>query len=240
MLASGQDAGTRFPAQLAELRAHRTISASNRTLLRATAEPQLLRDMCTVAVEHGGYVRAGVIFADYGPDRRLRWVAWVGRDEQGRAVAINVHELNAAAYTWADTPLGQDATAIAIRTGKPFTRRDVLAGPVFQDPAYEALRKRAEEGGYMSLTAFPLSCGTETIGALFMAAAEPDAFDEQEIGLLAELADDLAFGIRKGLTKIGDINLGYGQMQPTLVPSDVRLNRPPCRSRTDSWQGQCR
>src|SRR6059058_449137 len=112
------------------LRAHRTISASNRTLLRATDETQLLHDMCAVAVEHGGYVRAGVIYADKGPDKRLRWVAWMGRIE-GKAVPIDVHELNSAGYTWADTPLGQDATAIAIRTGKPFTRRDVLAGPVF-------------------------------------------------------------------------------------------------------------
>ncbi|WP_443098466.1 EAL domain-containing protein [Telluria aromaticivorans] len=176
------------------LRAHRTISASNRTLLRVTDERQLLHDRCAVAVEQGGYVRTGVIYADHGPARRLQWMAWMGR-EDGRGVAIDIDELNAAGYTWADTPLGQDATAIAIRTGKPFTRRDVTAGPVFQDPAYDALRRRAEQGGYRSLTAIPLACGDEMIGALFMAAAEPDAFDEQEISLLGELADDLAFGI---------------------------------------------
>jgi diguanylate cyclase (GGDEF)-like protein len=176
------------------LRAHRTISASNRTLLRAVRETQLLHDMCTVAVEQGGYVRAGVAYAGQGPDKALQWMAWMGR-ENGKAVEIDVHELNEMGYTWADTPLGQDATAIAIRTGKAFTRRDVLTGPVFQDPAYAALRKRAEQGNYLSLTAFPLEFGGEVIGALFMAAAEPDAFDEQEIGLLSQLAADLAFGI---------------------------------------------
>ncbi|RZA35341.1 MAG: EAL domain-containing protein [Lysobacteraceae bacterium] len=176
------------------LRAHRTISASNRTLLRATDECQLLHDMCAVAVEQGGYVRAGVIYADQGPAKALRWMAWMGR-EDGRAAPIDVHELNQAGYTWADAPLGQDATAIAIRTGKPFIRHDVLTGPVFQDAAYAALRQRAEQGGYRSLTAFPLICGKEVIGALFMAAAEPEAFDDREIGLLSELADDLAFGI---------------------------------------------
>ncbi|NNG23316.1 putative bifunctional diguanylate cyclase/phosphodiesterase [Telluria aromaticivorans] len=176
------------------LRAHRTLSASNRTLLRATDETRLLCDMCTVAVEQGGYVRAGVNYAGPGPDRRLHWMVWMGC-ENGRATAIDVHDLNEAGYTWADTPLGQDATAIAIRTGKPFTRRDVNEGPVFQEPGYEALRRRVEQEGYRSLTAFPLACGDEVIGALFMAAAEPDAFDEQEISLLGELADDLAFGI---------------------------------------------
>lgn len=176
------------------LRAHRTISAANRTLLRATDETQLLHDMCTVAVEEGAYVRAGVAYAGSGPDKALHWMVWMGRDN-GRAVEIDVEELNEIGYTWADTPLGQDATAIAIRTGKAFTRHNVLTGPVFQDPAYDALRKRAEQGNYLSLTAFPLNCGGEVIGALFMAAAEPDAFDEQEIGLLSELAADLGFGI---------------------------------------------
>ena len=176
------------------LRAHRTISASNRTLLRATSETQLLHDMCTVAVEQGGYVRAGVTYAGTGPDKPLHWMAWMGC-ENGKAVEIDVHDLNGIGYTWADMPLGQDATAIAIRTGKAFTRRNVLTGPVFQDTAYDALRKRAEQGNYLSLTAFPLECDGDVIGALFMAAAEPDAFDEQEIGLLSELAADLAFGI---------------------------------------------
>jgi diguanylate cyclase (GGDEF)-like protein len=176
------------------LRAHRTISASNRTLLRAVDETQLLHDMCMVAVEQGGYVRAGVTYAGKGPDKQLHWMTLTGR-ENGRAVEIDVEELNEIGFTWADTPLGQDAMAIAIRTGKAFTRRNVLTGPVFQDPAYAALRKRAEQGNFLSLTAFPLECDGEVIGALFMGAAEPDAFDEQEIGLLSELAADLAFGI---------------------------------------------
>ncbi|NML60366.1 EAL domain-containing protein [Massilia sp. RP-1-19] len=176
------------------LRAHRTISAGNRTLLRAIEEAELLHDMCMVAVEEGGYARAGVTYAGNGPDRPLHWMVWMGC-EHGKAVEIDVDELNYSGYTWADTPLGQDATAIAIRTGKAFTRRNVLTGPVFRDPAYDTLRKRAEQGNYLSLTAFPLACDGEVIGALFMAAADSDAFDEQEIGLLSELAADLAFGI---------------------------------------------
>jgi diguanylate cyclase len=176
------------------IRAHRTISASNRTLLRATDETQLLHDMCAVAVEHGGYVRAGVAFADKGPAKKLEWMVWVGL-EDGKAIDISVKELNDAGYTWDDTALGQDAMGIAIRTRKPFTRQNVVSGPVFQDPQYETLRRRAEESKYMSLTAFPLECDGAVIGALFMAASEPDAFDQQEIDLLSELAADLSYGI---------------------------------------------
>jgi len=49
------------------LRAHRTISSGKRTLLRASDEAELLHAMCTVAVEQGGYARAGVTYAGDGP-----------------------------------------------------------------------------------------------------------------------------------------------------------------------------
>jgi diguanylate cyclase (GGDEF)-like protein len=228
------------------VRAHRTISASNRTLLRAVDEMRLLHDMCRVAVEQGGYVRAGVIYAGDGPDKRLHWLVCMGRGDGG-AVEIDLRELTEAGYTWADTPLGQDATAIAIRTGQPFTRRDVLAGPVFRDAAYEALRRRAEEGGYRSLTAFPLVCDATTIGALFMAAAESDAFDAQEIALLGELAEDLAFGIHtlrlrqahdaaqdtiRRLT-LFDAQTGLPNRAALLQALDARIGAPPAADGTD-------
>jgi len=40
-----------------------------------------------------------------------------------------------------------------------------------------------------------LQAGGECLGALNVYAADTDAFDEEEVGLLSELADDLAFGI---------------------------------------------
>ena len=49
--------------------------------------------------------------------------------------------------------------------------------------------------GYSSSLALPLRIDSEIIGALAIYAAEPDAFDGDEVRLLIELADDLAFGI---------------------------------------------
>jgi diguanylate cyclase (GGDEF)-like protein len=183
-----------LPALQRALRAHRTLSAGNRTLLRATDEMQLLRDMCAVAVEQGGYVRAGVVYADKGPARRQHWMVCMGM-EGGKAVKFDVRQLNEAGYTWDDTALGQDTMGIAIRTREPFTRQNVLSGPVFANPRYELLRRLAEQAKFLSLTAFPLICDDDVVGALFMAAPEPDAFDQQEIDLLSELAADLAYGI---------------------------------------------
>lgn len=182
------------------LRAHRTISASNRALLRATDEFQLLHEMCALAVEQGGYVHAGVVYAGPEPSRTLRWMEWVGL-ENGKAITLDVRELNEAGYTWDDSVLGQDATGVAIRTKMPFTRQNVAFGPVFDNPQYDVLRRRAERAKYKSLTAFPLEDDRDVFGALFMAAPEPDAFDRQEIELLSELAADLSYGIRALRTK---------------------------------------
>lgn len=182
------------PALRCAIRAYRTISASNRTLLRASDETQLLQDMCTVAVEQGGYIRAGVVYADKGPGKKLVWQVWVGL-EDGRAKYFSTNEINEAGYTWEDGPLGQEANAIAVRTERPFTRQNIAAGPIFEDAHYASLRRRVEQEHFMSLTAFPLACNDGVIGTLFMAAAEPDAFDEHEIELLGELAADLAYGI---------------------------------------------
>jgi HD-GYP domain-containing protein (c-di-GMP phosphodiesterase class II) len=48
---------------------------------------------------------------------------------------------------------------------------------------------------YQSDISLPLKCSTGTLGVLGIYAHEPDAFNESEVKLLQELADDLAFGI---------------------------------------------
>ena len=49
--------------------------------------------------------------------------------------------------------------------------------------------------GYGSVSAFPIRVDSMVIGALTIAASEPDAFDASEASLLEELAEDLAYGI---------------------------------------------
>jgi PAS domain S-box-containing protein len=54
----------------------------------------------------------------------------------------------------------------------------------------EALRR-----GYASLVALPLRDGDRAFGALAIYAGEPEAFGPDEVELLSELSDDLAFGL---------------------------------------------
>lgn len=167
-------------------RALKTLSAGNRTLLRASDERQLLRDMCRVIVDHGGYHQACVGYAQHDEAQRILWIECVGTE---------VGWLEAIGYSWADSGRGRNATGTAIRTGQPSIARNLLTDPAYDDPAYAPLREDARRRGYAAASAFPLRVEGEVIGALVMSAADAEAFDVDEVRLLGELADDLGYGI---------------------------------------------
>jgi putative nucleotidyltransferase with HDIG domain len=64
------------------------------------------------------------------------------------------------------------------------------------DPGFKPWRDEALQRGYASLITLPLTSDGKILGSLNVFAGEPDAFDREEITLLKELADDLAYGIR--------------------------------------------
>ena len=64
------------------------------------------------------------------------------------------------------------------------------------DPNVAPWREDALKRGYASAAALPLGVDQETIGVLNIRAAEPDAFDVDELNLLSDTADDLAYGIQ--------------------------------------------
>lgn len=162
-------------------RALRTLSAGNRTLLRAEDEPGLLQAMCRVIVEQGGYRMAWVGFKEHDELRTLRPVAHYGFESGFFEVAH---------YSWADDAGGP--TAEALHSGKPAVAQDATAVIAAHLPLpLSEVAKR----GYGSVAAFPLIVEGETIGNLTIFAAERDAFDAREVKLLGEMSEDLAFGI---------------------------------------------
>jgi diguanylate cyclase (GGDEF)-like protein len=155
-------------------------------------EQELLHDMCQVIVGTGGYSGACVAYAMHDEAKSVRWVAASGMD-----IAL----LEALHVTWADTEWGNNTVGFALRTGQPLVgkRTDEL---VQASEAFDRLRQYLNEGGYASFTALPLSVEGEVFGALAIGATDADAFDEVEINLLGELADDLAYGIANLRTRI--------------------------------------
>lgn len=169
------------------LRALRTLSAGNRTLLRASDERELLKAMCRVIVGEGGYSLAGVFFAAADAPKSLLIPACAfpaNADPEAEASFRKLH------FSWGDTELGQNPAGAAIRSGRPCVGQNLLT-----DPAAAPWRDEALRFGYASASGFPLRVDGKVIGALGLCAAEADAFDTDEVALLGELADDLAYGI---------------------------------------------
>jgi diguanylate cyclase len=163
-------------------RALNTLRATNRALLRAADETSLVREICRVVVEDSGYHFAWVGYAENDAQKSVRPMAYAGHEEGYLAVA-NI--------SWADTERGHGPTGTAIRTGKAVVVRDMLT-----DPSTAPWREDAAKRGYASAAALPLRVEDQTIGVLNIRAAEPDAFQGEELELLKDTADDLAFGIQ--------------------------------------------
>ncbi len=162
-------------------RAMRTLSACNEALVRATDESGLLEAICRLIVETGGYRLAWVGFPEQDAAKTVRPVARYGFDD-GFLAAANI--------TWADTERGRGPTGTAMRTGAIQVDQNFLV-----NPALAPWREAALQRGYQSSIALPLKSAAGLLGTLTIYASEPDAFNEDEVILLQELAEDLAFGI---------------------------------------------
>jgi putative nucleotidyltransferase with HDIG domain len=163
-------------------RALRTLSAGNEVLVRTPEEETLLREMCRVIVETGGYRMAWVGYAEQDAAKTVRPVAQFGPAE-GYVEHLRL--------TWDEAdPRGRGPTGTAIRTHRPVVALDIAT-----DAAFAPWRDAALARDLGSSIALPLIEDGHTLGALNIYATEPIAFDEQEISLLQELATDLAYGI---------------------------------------------
>ncbi|WP_300125974.1 EAL domain-containing protein [Immundisolibacter sp.] len=159
------------------LRAYAVLSAGNRALLHESDEQHLLQAMCEVAVGVGGYRCAWVSYLD---DGGIQTMARAG-DDGGFAAYLQAHWQTALAHR---TP-----TAEAIASGQP-----VMLGNAHR-PAVHDLFATAAGRGLKSGLVLPLKVDGRVIGVFTIHAAEVEAFHQRERTLLAEMADDLSFGI---------------------------------------------
>jgi signal transduction histidine kinase/ActR/RegA family two-component response regulator len=162
-------------------RAHLAIRSCNQAVIRAVEEMSLLREVCRIIVEVAGYRLCWVGYAEHDEAKTVRPVAQAGYEE-GYLKTVNV--------TWADAERGRGPAGTPIRTGEPAVFQDVAVDPRFAPWRAEALSR-----GYASVLGIPLKDDSGVRGVLTIYASEPDAFDEQEVGLLRALANDLAYGI---------------------------------------------
>ena len=150
-------------------------------LVRATSEYELLHEICRVIVSEGGFRLAWVGYAENSSEKRVIPVAHEGY-EAGYLEGLDIR--------WNDSPRGRGPTGTTIRTGEPSICHDFLT-----DPSVAPWRHDAIARGYRASAVLPLRDQQRVFGTLSVYAPEAGAFDDEEMSLLAELADDLAFGL---------------------------------------------
>jgi len=162
-------------------RALRCISECTKATIRITDEQKLMQEVCRIFVENGGYRFAWVGFAEQDEAKSLKPVAKWGYEEDF------IDSMNA---TWADNEWGRGPAGTTIRTGKTTIFQDFKT-----DPNYRPWRAKAIKCGYASGVSLPLTDNNTAFGALVIFSEEINAFDEDEVALMEELANDLSFGI---------------------------------------------
>jgi len=163
-------------------RALRTISAGNQALIHASDETQLLREMCDVAVQIGGYRMAWIGYVRDDTEKILEPVAQAG---------VGQDYLEQSHFSWSDNDeYAQGPAGRALRSCKTHIAQNIAL-----DPNMSLWHAEAAANGYASTVALPLLDNDKCFGVLVLYSAEPYAFDEREVSLLEEMAGDLAFGI---------------------------------------------
>jgi sigma-B regulation protein RsbU (phosphoserine phosphatase) len=173
----------RTEAQLLRInRANRALSLCNEAMVRATNESEFLQQICDLIVNEGGYRLCWVGRAETDEAKSVMPLAQAGFEE-GYLSTLNV--------TWAgDTERGRGPTGTSIRT-----RQTVLVKNIATDAGMAPWREDALKRGYGSSISIPLLVDSGVFGIITIYAAEADAFGDEEVRLLTELASDLAFGI---------------------------------------------
>lgn len=163
-------------------RALQMLGQSNNALIRMEDEPGLLAEVCRLAVEVGGYRMAWVGYAQDDELHSIRPMAHAGV-EQGYLAGIRL--------SWRDDKtIGQGPAGLAIRSGLP-----QQSGDISQAGAQFHWQEAALQRGYRSALCLPLRDGLRSFGVLCLYSGETLHFLDDEIGLLQELADNLAFGV---------------------------------------------
>jgi len=166
-------------------RAHRLRSACNEALIRATSEESLLQAICEVAVEIGGYRRVWVGFAQ---ERQGTNTATVTREAEA---GFRAEFLDQLPLTWSSGgQIEQIPIARSLRDAAVVIVEDLVLEPLFQPYVGDMVA-----AGIRGMASLPLRNGAQTFGVLCLYASEVVQMSQDEIRLLQQLADDLAYGI---------------------------------------------
>jgi len=163
-------------------RMYAVLSGINGAIVRSHDRQELFEEACRIAVKHGQFEMAWIDVLD--PKTLEVSLA--------TSAGIDAPELlTAKVSVRGDVPEGQGVTGRALREKRPvFSNNIALESGIGSKRRETALRR-----GLHSTVALPLLVGEEVVGSLTLYAKEPDFFNQEELKLLTELAEDISFAL---------------------------------------------
>lgn len=168
-------------------RALKVLVECNHAILKAKREEDLLDDLCWIIVEVGGYAMAWFGFAQKKEKKKILPVPKKG---------FEYSNLNLASIMWADPDFDYSPSDRPLPSDGLNNMEKAVPERGYLPSRAEEIRRRCA-----SYIALPLVSKDQDFGALHVYAKESGAFDEEEIGLLTELANSVAYGIEMFRTR---------------------------------------
>jgi len=157
------------------------LSKSSQAMVHSMDETEYLGQVCNIVREDCGYSMVWIGFSEENEAKNIKPVANAGF-EDGYLETIRL--------SWGDNEFGRGPTGQAIRTGQTSICTNMLTDPTFMPWREDALKR-----GYSSSISIPLLNSGIAFGAITIYSRKLDPFTEDEVKLLNELANDLAYGI---------------------------------------------
>ena len=171
--------------------ARRVMGSANAALLLAGNEGELLTEICRVVVAEETYHLAWIGLADAARPLGVRMVAL---SEHSSAYFDALEHLSGKAGSYRG-PLFQ-----ALQTNTPYIVNDVAAVSTT-----EPWRQVALDHGFHAVIALPLHFRDNESGVLAIYAEHANAFGDEAITVLTDLANDLSYGIDALRARAGQV-----------------------------------
>ena len=191
-------------------RVYAMLSGIHTLIVREHGRDELLREACRIAVENGGFRLSTMDVLDKESEKVLS-VGLAGTD----ATLLTAVKDVLCGVNGVPTPM----TARAVRERRPIVSNDLQSDPG------AAFAKQHSELGVRSMAIFPLLVANEVVGVFSLYANETQFFHEEEMKLLTELTDDVAFAVDHVEKKERLVYLAYYDVLTGLANRALFLER---------------
>ncbi len=214
------DITARKKAELELLKANRlysVISAINQSIVHIREEEELLQNACNVATNTGGFMVACI--GMLGANDKLYLSAHSG-------AALSILEVLKNGVDFLLQPFNTTPLAAVLRTGNYYVVNDVE-----NEPGLAAYKEDIVKYSIQSGLMLPIKKQDKTIGVFALYSKVKDFFDEQEITLLLEAADDISFAL-----EVMEKEEQRQQNEAELLRNERRLKKAQAIAHFGHWE----